>query len=63
MNGILSTEQYISCGILQGSILGPLLFITFINDPKYLQHPTLGMFADDTYVTTAHEEILIIECF
>ena len=27
-----------------------------------LRHTTPGMFADDTYITTAHEEISTIEC-
>ena len=58
VNGVLSIEQYVSCGIHQGSILGPLLFKIYINDfPKCLRHTTLGMFADDTYITTAHEDI------
>ena len=35
----------------------------YINDfPKCLRHTTPGMFADDTYITTAHEEISTIEC-
>ena len=63
VNGVLSTEQYVSCGIPQGSILGPLLLIIYINDfPKCLRHTTPGMFADDTYITTADEEISKIEC-
>ena len=63
VNGVLSTEQYVSCGIPQGSILGPILFIIYINDfPKCLRHTTLGMFADEAYITTAHEEISTIEC-
>ena len=63
VNGVLSTEQYVSCGIPQGSILGPFLFIIHVNDfPKFLQHTTPGMFADDTYITMAHEDISTIEC-
>ena len=63
VNGVLSTEQYVSCGIPQGSILGPFLFIIYVYDfQKYLQHTTPGMFAYDTYITMAHEDISTIEC-
>ena len=32
INGVLSEIKLITCSVLQGSILGPLLFLCFIND-------------------------------
>ena len=67
INGVTSSPKKIVCGIPQGSILGPLLFLLHINDmPESLNFCIPFMYADDTKIyasaKNSDELVNIINC-
>jgi hypothetical protein len=56
-NGATSSSLDVTCGVPQGSILGPLLFIIYINDMHHaLKESIVHHFADDTNLLFSHKD-------
>ena len=62
-NGGISEERMNGVGVAQGSIIGPILFVVFMNDlPIGVEEPSVCQYADDTsFLTVAKDEIDVVE--
>ena len=67
VNGATSTPVNISCGVPQESVLGPILFLLYVNDfhHTYIHHCSnffdFHLFADDTNLFCKHKNLTSLE--
>ena len=61
VNGVKSSSEYITCGVPQGSILGPLLFSIYVNDMCNSVSCELCLYADDSMLFVAGKDVKQIE--
>ena len=56
-----SDPSNITCGVAQGSILGPLLFLIYVNDMAHAVTSNLFLYADDSCLIFQGKDVIEIE--
>ena len=57
LHDTLSTPNSVTCGVPQGSIMGPLLFLCYVNDMVAATGSKLMLYADDSAIITSGKHV------
>ena len=67
VDGHMSSSAHVISGVPQGTVLGPILFLIFINDiTDCITSSTIRCFADDTRISKAiscEEDVALLVCY
>jgi hypothetical protein len=56
-NGATSDKRFVNIGVPQGTILGPILFLLYVNDlSNVVKNAQINIFADDVVVYASHTD-------
>ena len=61
VNGVSSLLENINIGVPQGSVLGPILFLNYINDIVDCSNFNVTLYADDSVLTLAHKNLSTLQ--
>lgn len=61
INSTLSEAKEINCGVPQGRVIGPLLFLLYINNRKSICNCHLFLYVDDSALLVSHKDKNIVE--
>ena len=61
VDGIFSDPMVVPCGVPQGSILAPLLFLIYVNDMEAAVSCRLFLYADDSALLVSGTSVSVIE--
>ena len=61
VSGTFSSQANITCGVPRESVLGPLLFLIYVNDISAVEKHKLLLYADDSAILVAGKNIAQIE--
>ena len=61
LSSTLSSYSKITCGVPQGSILGPLLSLIYVNDTAGALDEKLLLYADDSSILVSDKDVTNIE--
>ena len=61
VSGIFSSKATITCGVPQGSILGPLLFLIYVNDMPAAAKSKILLYADDSAILASGKTVSEVE--
>ena len=61
VSGAFSSQVNISCGVHQGSVLGPLLFLIYVNDMSAVVKHKLLLYAYDVAILVSGANIMQVQ--